>query len=242
MKFLLFFLAGILVLIDLLFLFLFLCWLFVDPKKEYDKDSRFYRALLNGAAGAALKLLRIHVKVSGEEKLPADSPVLFICNHRSNFDPIITWYVFRKYRPAFISKEANFHIPFFGRYIRRCCFMAIDREDPREAMKTIRRAAGLLKEGEMSVGVYPEGTRSRSGELLPFHNGVFKIAQLADVPIVVLSIKGTETIHKNVPFHASSVQLDVLDVLPAGQIRSLRTSDIGGRVREEISEKLASGQ
>ena len=120
MKFLLFFLAGILVLIGLLFLFLFLCSLFVDPKKEYDKDGRFYRALLNGATGAALKLLRIRVQVSGEEKLPADSPVLFVCNHRSNFDPIITWYVFRKYRPAFISKEANFHIPFFGRFIRRC--------------------------------------------------------------------------------------------------------------------------
>ncbi len=73
-----------------------------------------------------------------------------------------------------------------------CCFLPIDRENPRKAIPTINRAAKLLKEQEVSVGIYPEGTRGKDCRLLPFHNGVFKIAQKAEAPIAVLSITGTE--------------------------------------------------
>lgn len=97
------------------------------------------------------------------EKLPKNERFLLVCNHRSKFDPILTWYVLRDYNLAFISKPENF---------RRCCFMAIDRENPRNALKTIHQAAELIKQNEVSVAVYPEGTRSKTCELLPFHNGI----------------------------------------------------------------------
>lgn len=219
-------------------LFLLICSLLVNTEKEYDKNSRFYRFVLNSATAAALKLLRIRVHVTGMEKLPQDERVLFVGNHRSNFDPIITWYVFKKWQPAFISKAANFKIPFFGRFIRKCCFMAIDREDPRKAIVTINRAAKLLKAQEVSIGVYPEGTRSKSGELLPFHNGVFKIAQKATAQIAVVSISGTEKIAKNLPFRASDVYLDVLEVIPTDEVSHVRTEVIGERVRSELEQKL----
>lgn len=218
-------------------LFLTVCALAVNPGREYENHSRFYRALLNGATAAAMKLLRIRVETTGLEALPQSKNILFVSNHRSNFDPIVTWYALKKWDIAFVSKPENFKIPIFGRLIRKCCFMSIDRKNPRNAIKTIQKAADLLQKGEVSVGIYPEGTRSKSGELLPFHNGVFKIAQKAGAPIAVLTVSGTETIHKNYPFRSSTVHLKVAAVLAPGG----RTDEIGTRVRvlmeNQIEEK-----
>jgi len=178
-----------------------------------------------------MKLLRIRVHVSGIEKIPKDTKVLFVSNHRSNFDPIITWYILKKWKIAFISKPSNFKIPFFGRIIRKCCFMPIDRENPRNAIVTINKAAKLLKKQEVSIGIYPEGTRSKNGQLLPFHNGVFKIAQKAEAAIVVLCVTGTEKISKRTPFRRTDVYLDVLEVFSAQGIKETKTEMIGTAVR-----------
>lgn len=234
----LYILLGVLIIFLLYVCFLAICSFFIDPRKEYEHNSRFYRFLLNSASLIALKLLRVKIHTSGLEKVPADVLPLFVGNHRSNFDPIIQWCVFRKWQPAFISKAANFKIPIFGRFIRKCCFMAIDRENPRKALTTINKAAKLLQKGEVSIGIYPEGTRSKSGELLPFHNGVFKIAQKADVPIIVMAIGGTEKIHKNIPFHRSDVYLDVIDVIPADEVKAMKTDAIGERVRSQLECNL----
>ena len=186
---------------------------------------------MDSATAAAMKLLRIRVHVSGIEKIPKDTKVLFVSNHRSNFDPIITWYILKKWKIAFVSKPSNFKIPFFGRIIRKCCFMPIDRENPRNAIVTINKAAKLLKKQEVSIGIYPEGTRSKNGQLLPFHNGVFKISQKAEAAIVVLCMTGTEKISKRTPFRRTDVYLDVLEVFLAQGIKETKTEMIGTAVR-----------
>ena len=215
-------------------LLLILCSLLVNTKREYGRDSKFYRWLLNSATAAMIKLLRIRVHITGMEKLPQGQSVLFVGNHISNFDPILSWYAFHKWRIAFVSKPENFKIPFFGRIIRKCCFMPIDRENPRKAISTINRAAKLLRKQEVSIGIYPEGTRSKHGQLLPFHNGVFKIAQRADAPIVVLCVTGTENISKRTPFRRTDVYLDVLEVFSAQGIKETKTEMIGTAVRRLI--------
>lgn len=217
-------------------LVLTICSLLVNPQKEYDTNSHFYRGLLNSATVAMIKLLRIRVHITGMEKLPQGQLVLFVGNHISNFDPILSWYAFREWKLAFVSKPENFKIPFFGRIIRKCCFMPIDRENPRNAIVTINRAAKLLKKQEVSIGIYPEGTRSKSGELLPFHNGVFKIAQKANAPIAVLSVNGTEHIAKNIPFRKTDVYLDVLGVIPADEVAATKTEILGQRIREILEQ------
>ena len=229
------YILGILLGLFLLYvLFLGVCALLVNPEKEYEKNSCFYRFLLDSATAAAMKLLRIRVHVSSMEKIPQNTKVLFVSNHRSNFDPIVTWYALKKWRIAFVSKPSNFKIPFFGRIIRKCCFMPIDRENPRKAIPTINRAAKLLRKQEVSIGIYPEGTRSKNCELLPFHNGVFKIAQKAEAPIVVLCVTGTEKIAKRTPFRRTDVYLDVLDVFSAQGIKETKTEMIGTAVRRLI--------
>jgi len=227
-------LGGLLTLLLLYFLFLGVCALLVNPEKEYEKNSLFYRFLLDSATAAAMKLLRIRVHVSGMDKIPKNTKVLFVCNHRSNFDPIVTWYALKKWKIAFVSKPENFKVPFFGRIIRKCCFLPIDRKNPKKAIVTINKAAKLLKKQEVSVGIYPEGTRSKSCQLLPFHNGVFKIAQKAESPIVVLCITGTEKISQRTPFQHTDVYLDVLEVFPGENIKEVKTETIGMMVRHLI--------
>ena len=222
-----YFIGSLLCLVLLYILVIAVCALLVNPEKEYQKDNRVYRFLLNLTVTDGLKLLGIRVHVSGIGKIPKDTQVLFVSNHRSNFDPIITWYGLKAWKIGFISKPENFKIPFYGRIIRKCCCLPIDRENPRKAIVTVNKASKLLKKQEVSIGVYPEGTRSKTRELLPFHNGVFKIAQKADVPIVILSIVGTERVAKRTPFKPTDVYLDVLEVFPSENIQGIRTETIG---------------
>lgn len=218
-------------------LLLLISSLFVDPKREYTQNSRFYRWLLHTASGAAIKLLGIHVHVTGMEKVPSDTRFLLVSNHRSNYDPILTWQIFKDYDLAFVSKPENFKIPMFGRIIRKCCFLPIDREDPRKAIVTIHKAAELIKADTVSVGIYPEGTRSREKEMLPFHNGVFKIAKKADVPIVIVSVSGTDQICHRL-FRSVDVYVRVLDVIPAETVAEAKTAELGDTVRTIISHDL----
>lgn len=229
-------LAALLVLTVLVVAFLGICALLVR-QEAYETHSRFYRRLLNGATAFFLWLLDIHVHCQGLEMLP-EGRFLLVGNHRSNFDPIVTWYALKKYDLAFLSKEENFRIPIFGRIIRRCCCLPIDRQDPRKAMTAINRAADLLARDQVSMAVYPEGTRSKTCVLLPFHNGVFKIAKKARVPIVVAAVQGTETIHKNCFRRPSYVEITIVEVLPADDVAKMRTGDIGRRVYEGLERAL----
>ena len=230
-------LLGLLGLLIAYILLILISCLFADRHKLYDKNSRYFRFLLNSATGMAVKIIRIKLRVTGTEKLP-QGRFLFVSNHRSKFDPILSWMVFSKENLSFISKPENFKVPFYGRIIHRCCFMPIDRENPRNAIKTVKRAAKLINDDVASVAVYPEGTRNYGEGLLPFHNAMFKIAQKANVPVVVMTVKGTYQIQKNFPLHKSIVNMDILDVIPAETVKSLKTNELGDMAAELMNKNL----
>ena len=207
-------------------------------KKNYSKNKWFYRFILDWSYYVCIGICHIKVHVEGMEKVPAGR-ILNVSNHVSNFDPILTWGVFRKQRLAYISKPSNFNVPFYGKIIRGCCFRPIDRENPRNAIVTIKDCAELLKSGEVSVAVYPEGTRNFTEEtLLPFHDGVFRIAQLADAPIVAITVKGTQSIHRDHYKKISHVYIKVVDVIMPDEAKAMSTHEISSRVREKMLEEL----
>ena len=229
---------AVIVIVILWFALLFVSGLFIKKGKEYDTNSRYYRFLLNFSTAIAMKLIRIHIDVSGLEKLPEDTRFLLASNHRSNFDPLITWHALAKYDLAFISKPENFNVPFFGKIIQKCCFMAIDRKDSDKANVTKERAARLLKTDAVNVAVYPEGTRSKTGETLPFHNGLFNIAKEADVPVAVMALQGTAAIKDNYPKHRSDIKLDIIDFIPVETVRVSSPHELGERVRASMIQVL----
>ena len=231
-------LAGLLLAYILL---LIISAMLVDMERDYEQESKFYRFLLNSATFCAAKLIRIKLHVTGKELLP-DGRFLLVANHRSKFDPILTWLIFGDRQLAFISKPENFKVPVFGRLIHRLCYMPIDRENPRNAVKTINRAVDLINRDVASVAVYPEGTRNYGEGLLPFHNAMFKIAQKAQVPIVIVTVRGTYEIQKNYPLHRSHVYLDVVRVLDKDEVKRMKTAAIGELVRGVMLDKLSEGE
>ena len=234
----LYIILGIIVIVALWFALLWISGRFIDPNKDYDTNSRYYRFLLNFSTAVAMKICRIRISRTGLDKLPDGRRFLLVSNHRSNFDPLITWHVFAKYDLAFISKAENFSIPFFGRIIRKCCFMSIDRKDSAKADITKKRAARLLKNDAVNVAVYPEGTRSKTGDMLPFHNGIFNIAKEAGVPIVVMTLKGTPDIKSNYPWHHTDIYLDVIDYISAEDAAAHTPHELGVQVREAMLKIL----
>ncbi len=231
-------LGTLLALYVLYIILLFLITLFI-PKKEYEKESKFFRFLLNSSTRRILFSLRIHTRVIGLDKVPKGEKCLFVQNHISNYDPIVTWICFKPWHIAFVSKEKNFSVPVFGRIIRKCCFLPIDRKNIRAAAGTIRKAAKLLERREVSIGAYPEGKRSKDCTLLPFHDCMFRIAEIGNAPIVVLTIKGTENIFKNIKrFRRSDVTIYVSGVIEREKVLSSRSCEIGEEVRALMERDL----
>ncbi|MBP5255452.1 MAG: 1-acyl-sn-glycerol-3-phosphate acyltransferase [Clostridia bacterium] len=218
-------------------LFCFVCSRFVDPKKQYMTQSGFFRRILYVATGISMFIVRVKIVVEGREKLP-DGRFLLVSNHLSNFDPIVTWQGMRDRDLAFISKQANLKIPIFGRIVRRCCFMPIDRSNPLSSAATINTAAELIETDQASVCVYPEGTRSRTGKLLPFHSGVLRIAQKAGVPVVVMTVRNSDKVKKRYPFRSTKIILRIIDVIPAEKAAGHLTNELGEIIKEKMLNDL----
>lgn len=221
----------------LLCLVLFLMSLTVNIDERQARDSRLFRAVTVFTLGFVIKISRVKLKVTGLEEIPGGR-FLLIQNHRSMFDPLISLCVFDKYQLGFITKPENMKIPVIGKFAHRICCLPIDRDNPRNAVKTINAAADYLKNDACSIGLYPEGRRNRSGDegILPFRNGSLKIATKAGVPVVVTAITGTDLIRARAPFRKTVVSLKVCGVVPAETVRSSTTAELG-----EMTRKLLCG-
>ncbi len=180
---------------------------------------------------------RIHV--TGLEKIPTDERFMLVSNHLKIFDPMVGLLVFRKHRLVYISKKENMDMPIGNKVIIGVGSLPIDRDNDRAALKTILQAIKLIKTGEESIGVYPEGGTNKTEEpLLPFRNGSFKIAQKSGAPIVVTTIVGTEKILKQMLRKRTHVYVDVLRVIPHADIVDLHTDEVGERVRDIMLKNL----
>lgn len=181
----------------------------------------------------------VRTEVRGEELLPKDSRFVLVCNHRSMFDPLVTEAKLGAYTLGFISKPSNLKIPLVGKLAYGGCYLPIDRENDRKALKTILTAADYIKRDFCSVCIYPEGTRSKSSQMLPFHAGSFKIAQKANVPLVIASVQGTEQVHRNFLLRPTHVELRILEVVPAAQVKAMSTQELAAYSRKLMEEALS---
>ena len=214
----------------------------VDDTKPIEKQKPIYRRGCGSCARWILAWFGVRTHMSGEELLPKEGRFLLVCNHRSGFDPIVTYPALYDYNVSFISKPSNLKLPFIGPLAYGAGFLPINRENDREALKTILLAASYLKQDFCSMAIYPEGTRSKTAALLPFHAGSFKIAQRANVPVVIAAIRGSEQIIGHFLRRPKHVYLDILECVPADKVKASSTQELAAHSRTLISEHLGLPQ
>lgn len=136
-----------------------------------------------------LRAAGTRVVVEGLENIPRDQPVIYASNHSSMFD---IWALSATLPDSvrFVAKKELFRIPLLGRAMRAVGHVPIDREARKKAFEAYNEAVRTIKRGVTPV-VFPEGTRSRTGELLPFKNAPFGFAIAAQVPIVPIYVHHT---------------------------------------------------
>lgn len=140
-----------------------------------------------------LKITGVSTTVIGEENVP-DEPVLFIANHRSYFDILLT-YTRCKRLTGYVAKKEMEKIPLLSNWMKYLYCLFLDRSNPREGLKTILKAIDYVKQG-ISICIFPEGTRNKGEELtmLPFKDGALKIAEKTGCAIIPISLNNTHAI------------------------------------------------
>jgi len=211
----------------------------LDPDSQPEKDSKFYRFIANLYVEALIPLAGIHVHTSGLEKTPKQGRFLLVCNHLHEADPGILLHCFRKSQLAFISKRENRNMIVVGKLMPQLLCQLINRENDREALKTILKCISLLKEDKVSVAVFPEGYIHDDRRFHNFRPGVFKIAQKANVPIVVCTIRDTQYVIRNLlRLKPSHVDLHLLEVIPAEALQGKTTVQIADYVHGIMAADL----
>ena len=142
-----------------------------------------------GRIGAlmALTLVGIRHRIAGTENVPAGG-VVFCSNHQSNVDPPVLFLTLHRQLRMLYKVEFD-RIPILSHAMHIARYVAIDRSDRQQASRAIERAAGFIR-GGLSFLIFAEGTRSRTGELLPFKKGGFIMAIAAQAPVVPVAITG----------------------------------------------------
>jgi 1-acyl-sn-glycerol-3-phosphate acyltransferase len=143
-----------------------------------------------GIMRAGSKLGGIRVNVQGRENIPSE-PCIFMANHVSNLDPPIMYPEF-PFRTAFFLKRSLMKIPVLGTGMRMANFVPVDRDGRLESARESVKAGIRALSAGVSICTFPEGTRSRTGRLLPFKKGPFYLAMESGVPVVPVSIYGSE--------------------------------------------------
>ena len=134
------------------------------------------------------------VTVIGEENVPKDQAVLYVANHRSYFDILLT-YSRCPIRTGYVAKKEMEKIPLLSTWMKNLYCLFLDRDNMREGLKTILQAIDYVKNG-ISICIFPEGTRNNGEELsmLPFRDGALKIAEKTGCAIIPISMNNTADI------------------------------------------------
>lgn len=205
----------------------------------FDKSGEAVHRIGRLWASLHLKISGVKVVMKGQEHL-ANPPYVFMCNHQSALD-IYTLLAYLPVSFRWIAKRQLFKIPFIGWAMVRAGYISIDRENPREALKAMEEAARNIRAG-MNIIIFPEGTRSFDGNLLPFKKGGFSLALRAMVPIVPIGVYGTSQLQPKgsfIPKKKGVIYINIgQPIILEGLDRSAKTK-VMDDVRERIEELMA---
>jgi len=135
----------------------------------------------------------VKLRVQGRDRIDPSKAYLFMANHQSNFDIPILMSAFDTLQVRWVSKQEVRKVPIIGLCMQRTHQVLVDRDSPTQAVAVIRQVKALLEVG-ISAAFFPEGTRTRDGQLQPFKPGGFAVATEAKVPVVPVAINGSRAL------------------------------------------------
>ena len=176
------------------------------------------------------------VKYIGLEKIPSDLPVLYVANHESFFDVLLTLTKLPG-TICFVAKKQFGKVPIFGQALALYNTLFIDRDNIKQGLQTILKAIENVKSG-MSVFIFPEGTRSRDGKMNDFKEGSMKIAVKSGCPIVPIAISNTANVYENhfPKVYPVPVVIEILDPVYPDKFDKTEQKHLGKLCRERIEE------
>ncbi len=211
----------------------------VNMEKEQEKDSTLYRWVVQQTAATAIPLLGVKVHTRGLDQQIPKGRFLLVCNHLHDVDPAFLLRAFPKSQLAFIAKREVADMFIVGPVLKKLQGQFVNRENDREALKTILKCIQIIKEDRASVAVFPEGYVSLDRKLHPFRPGVFKIAQKAKVPIVVCTLQDThKVLGKVLKLQKAEVHLHLVGIIGAEELEGVTTVDIAQRVHGMMAQDL----
>lgn len=182
----------------------------------------------------------IRLKVSGLENVESEVPYIIVANHRSNID-IMTLIAALPIPIRFLSKKEVFKFPLMGAAMRGAGMVPLDRETGRKELASIIRHARLLVSEGRSLVIFPEGTRSLTGKMLPFKYGAFFIAAQVGCPVLPVAISGTGAVWppQSSVIRGGPVTVKVMPPIVLTKKEGRRSRQLADQIRNNLIEELA---
>lgn len=206
----------------------------------FESDGRRQVAIARAWARMLIRIAGVKVTVHGLEKVDPNASYIVASNHLSYMDtPVLLAHIPVQFR--FMAKSSLFKIPFLGYHLHRAGHIPVPRENPREAIKAMNEAGRVIRERGISVLVFPEGGRTRDGNLQPFKEGGFYIAIKAGAPVLPVAIQGTRAI---VPMGSLTVRpghvtLSIGDPIPTAGVDIKHRAALAGQTRDQVKALLS---
>lgn len=183
------------------------------------------------------KLFRIQITVIGQENIPSDSGFVIISNHQSFIDIGVIW---RSVGPsAFLAKRDLWKIPGFGKILDLTGSIPVDRKKHRENLKIGKRMKNLLNQ-KYNFCVFPEGLRSKNGKVLPFKNGIFKMAKEQKMILLPVTLvdTGRRLASKEIALHSGKIKVLIHPPVFPEQYETHSMSDLRNKIQKIIETPL----
>ena len=207
---------------------------------KYNKKAKDYSCLrmVQTAFKLMLKVAGVRLTVIGEEHVPKDQAVLYIGNHRSYFDILLTYSRCPRLT-GYVAKVEMLRYWLLRDWMKALYCLFLDREDMKAGLKTILQGIEYIKNG-ISICIFPEGTRNRQEEMLPFKEGSLKMAEKTGCPIIPMAITNSAEIFENhLPFvRPCHVILEYGTPILPGELSREEKKFLGSYTQSRIQEML----
>ena len=224
----------------LLFFILWGLLVFTVNKNKPHSYSRYYRFVMQLLNIVGLSLFNIKVKYSGKEIVDnLHSNFLLICNHQSNLDSVVADYYLQNHKLLFIGKKSLFKIPFVGKTISGIGYLPLDRNDLRQEAKIVKDATKILSTNDVSIGIYPEGTRNQKKDatISELKAGSFHLALDSRKPIVISLITYDKDITSNI-FKIRHCKYKIVKAITYDEYKNYSSKELAIYVHDIMQEEM----